>query len=93
MNKIVEVKHLYINYQTPADEIAAVADISFDIYENEFVSIVGPSGCGKSTLLSCIAGLIAPSSAASLSTAGRPRLTAPSDTCSSATRCLNGETR
>ena len=58
MNKIVEVKHLSVTYQTPVDEIAAVSDVSFDIYENEFVSIVGPSGCGKSTLLSCIAGLI-----------------------------------
>lgn len=74
MNKIVEVKHLYINYQTPADEIAAVADISFDIYENEFVSIVGPSGCGKSTLLSCIAGLIPPSSG-SVTVYGRPPAT------------------
>ena len=32
-------------------------DISFDIYENEFITIVGPSGCGKSTILSILAGL------------------------------------
>ena len=35
----------------------AVADVSFDIYENEFFTILGPSGCGKSTLLRLIAGL------------------------------------
>ena len=74
MNKIVEVKHLSITYQTPVDEIAAVSDVSFDIYENKFVSIVGPSGCGKSTLLSCIAGLIEPSSG-SVTVYGRPPCT------------------
>lgn len=29
-------------------------DISFDINENEVVSIIGPSGSGKSTLLRCL---------------------------------------
>src|SRR5918911_4690563 len=35
----------------------ALDDISFDVREGEFVSLVGPSGCGKSTLLRMIAGL------------------------------------
>jgi NitT/TauT family transport system ATP-binding protein len=35
-------------------------DISFDICEGEFLSIVGPSGCGKTTLLRMLAGLIKP---------------------------------
>jgi sulfonate transport system ATP-binding protein len=39
----------------------AVADVSLDIAEGEFVSVVGPTGCGKSTLLNVAAGLIAPS--------------------------------
>jgi NitT/TauT family transport system ATP-binding protein len=39
----------------------AVEDVSFDLKENSFVSIVGPSGCGKSTLLRMVAGLIRPS--------------------------------
>jgi NitT/TauT family transport system ATP-binding protein len=38
----------------------AVDDVSFDLAENSFVSIVGPSGCGKSTLLRMAAGLIQP---------------------------------
>ena len=32
-------------------------DISFDVRDNEFVSILGPSGCGKTTLLRMLAGL------------------------------------
>jgi NitT/TauT family transport system ATP-binding protein len=40
--------------------LTAVKDISFDVKEKEFVSVVGPSGCGKSTLLSMTAGLYQP---------------------------------
>ncbi len=39
-------------------ELHALADVTFDIYPGEFVSIVGPSGCGKTTLLKIIAGLL-----------------------------------
>jgi NitT/TauT family transport system ATP-binding protein len=46
------------------DNLIAVDGISFQIMDNEFVSIVGPSGCGKSTLLRMVAGLIAPSGGA-----------------------------
>jgi NitT/TauT family transport system ATP-binding protein len=42
----------------------AVADVSFALAENSFVSIVGPSGCGKSTLLRMAAGLMQPSQGA-----------------------------
>ena len=39
----------------------ALADISLDIAEGEFVSILGPSGCGKSTLLYIVGGFVQPS--------------------------------
>jgi NitT/TauT family transport system ATP-binding protein len=39
----------------------AFDDVSFDVPENSFVSLVGPSGCGKSTLLRVLAGLLRPS--------------------------------
>jgi NitT/TauT family transport system ATP-binding protein len=41
--------------------IEAISDVSIELADGEFVSIVGPSGCGKSTLLAMLAGLLAPS--------------------------------
>jgi NitT/TauT family transport system ATP-binding protein len=38
----------------------ALADMSLDVRQGEFVSLLGPSGCGKSTALRIIAGLGAP---------------------------------
>ncbi len=41
-------------------ELEAIRELSFDVGEGEFLSVLGPSGCGKSTLLMMIAGVIAP---------------------------------
>lgn len=49
-------------YRTGTVETAALADISLDIREGEFVSVMGPSGCGKSTLLNIVAMLDTPTS-------------------------------
>lgn len=54
---ILKVENINKTYQAQNGEIVALKDISFDVKEGEYVSIIGPSGCGKSTLLSIIAGL------------------------------------
>ena len=41
-----------------AEKVIAVKDISLDVEDREFITIVGPSGCGKSTLLNMIVGLL-----------------------------------
>ena len=62
MKKILEVKNICKTYQSQNGEIEALKNISFDIKEGEYISIIGPSGCGKSTLLSIISGLESKSS-------------------------------
>jgi NitT/TauT family transport system ATP-binding protein len=41
-------------------ELEVLSDISVDVADGEFVSIVGPSGCGKTTFLRIVDGLEAP---------------------------------
>ncbi|WP_330632438.1 ABC transporter ATP-binding protein [Halocatena halophila] len=42
--------------------VTAVDDVSLQVADGEFVTVVGPSGCGKSTTLRMIAGLEQPTS-------------------------------
>ncbi len=41
-------------------DISVIDDVSLELKENEFVSLLGPSGSGKSTIFNIIAGLIKP---------------------------------
>src|SRR5262249_57550177 len=38
-------------------EVIAVAGVSLEVRDGEFMVLLGPSGCGKTTLLRIIAGL------------------------------------
>lgn len=55
---LLEIKNLSVTYHSSRGETKAIDNISFDIFENEFVAIVGPSGCGKTTILNIIGGLL-----------------------------------
>ena len=50
---------------------AALADVSFSIAPQEFVTVIGPSGCGKSTIMKIVAGLLEASSG-TVTVSGRP---------------------
>ncbi len=57
MTKIVELERLT---KTFPGGVTAVDDLSLDIREGEFVTLLGPSGCGKTTTLRLIAGFETP---------------------------------
>jgi len=40
--------------------VVAVEDVSLDVADGEFVTLLGPSGCGKTTTLRMVAGFITP---------------------------------
>ncbi len=57
----LECRHISKIFGEGVKTTRALADISFETGEGEFLCILGPSGCGKSTLLRIIAGLLEPS--------------------------------
>lgn len=55
---LVDIDRVSKTYAARKGEIFAVDDVSLDVPEGGFISLLGPSGCGKSTLLLMTAGLI-----------------------------------
>jgi phosphate transport system ATP-binding protein len=47
---VFQIRHLTALY----GDVAAVKDVSFDVYRNMVTAIIGPSGCGKSTFIRCL---------------------------------------
>ena len=62
MKNLLELQNVSYFYQTKENEVKALDNVSFNLKEKDFTSLVGPSGCGKTTILSLIAGLLYPSS-------------------------------
>ena len=57
--KIIQFKNIVKSYD---GEKNVLDNISLDINENEFVTLLGPSGCGKTTLLRILGGFLTPDS-------------------------------
>jgi len=53
----IELRDVFKSYETGAGEIAVLKDVSLQVPQGDFVSIVGPSGSGKSTMLNMITGI------------------------------------
>ena len=54
---MLQLRNIRKIYETGDTRVEALAGVSIDFRENEFVSILGPSGCGKTTLLNIVGGL------------------------------------
>ena len=54
---IIRFEHVSMNYD---DSKLILDDISFELEEGKFYTLLGPSGCGKTTILRLIAGFMEP---------------------------------
>lgn len=59
-NIAVEGKHITKDFRLGAETTRVLKDISLQVMQREFVSVMGPSGSGKSTLLYILGGLDTP---------------------------------
>lgn len=62
MKKVIVVKNLCKNFGSGNNITKVLKDITLDVEDGQFLSIMGPSGCGKSTLLYLMGGLDDPTS-------------------------------
>ncbi|MEE8591562.1 MAG: ATP-binding cassette domain-containing protein, partial [Spirochaetia bacterium] len=56
------LKNLVKIFDSGKESVVAVDDVSLQVGEGEFVTLLGPSGCGKTTTLRMIAGFEFPTS-------------------------------
>lgn len=62
MKKVIEIQNIKRNFQVGDETVHALRGVSFNINEEEFVTIMGTSGSGKSTLLNILGCLDTPTS-------------------------------
>ncbi len=58
---LLELRNVSKIYHLGGEEIRALDDVSLDLDQGEFISIIGPSGSGKSTLMHILGCLDSPS--------------------------------
>ncbi|HOG53120.1 MAG TPA: ABC transporter ATP-binding protein, partial [Bacillota bacterium] len=60
MGDLVNIKDLKVSFFTPAGEVKAVREVSWELNKGEVIGIVGESGSGKSVSVYALIGLLTP---------------------------------
>lgn len=59
---VIQIENLRRTYQMGNTDVHALAGVSMEVLENDYIAIMGPSGSGKSTLMNMIGCLDTPTS-------------------------------
>ena len=62
----IRFDHVSLEFPSARGPVKVVDDVSYEIRDREFVSVIGPSGCGKTTMMNMAAGFVRPTSGAVL---------------------------
>jgi putative ABC transport system ATP-binding protein len=62
MSSVISIRNLVKTYTLGDNTVRALAGVSFDVGEGEFLAVTGPSGSGKSTLMHILGCLDRPTS-------------------------------
>jgi NitT/TauT family transport system ATP-binding protein len=58
----ISFRNVSVRFPTSSNgHMQVVDDVTYDINDREFVSVIGPSGCGKTTMMNIVAGFMQPS--------------------------------
>jgi NitT/TauT family transport system ATP-binding protein len=62
----IRFQNVSVDFPTGHGPMRVLDNVSFDIRNGEFVSIIGPSGCGKTTMMNIVGGFVQPTQGAVL---------------------------
>jgi NitT/TauT family transport system ATP-binding protein len=60
MSVRISFDRVSVDFDTKHGPMRVIDDVSFDIRQGEFVSVIGPSGCGKTTMMNIVGGFVQP---------------------------------